>query len=143
MTYLFSFIGIFLIIYIFYSIIIEVKDNYENQSQDDYVLSLIKDIRTIHPDVDNIVDHLRFFEGDKSYTIDKKYVFICKKDKKTHEQYHRNQLVLVLIHEISHALCDEIGHTPKFDSIFENLLQRATEKGVYNPNIPSVDDYCV
>lgn len=143
MSSVLTFTGIILIVYIFYLFINEVRDNYENQIQDDYVLSLIKEIRSIDPDVDNIVDHLRFFEGDKSYTIDKKYVFICKKDKKTHEQYHRNQLVLVLIHEISHALCDEIGHTEKFESIFENLLEKASNKGVYNPNIPSVEDYCM
>lgn len=142
MTGFFSILGIIIILFVFYRIIMEVKDNYENQTQDDHILMLINDIRKIDKNVNDVVDNLRFFEGDKSYTLDKKYVFLCKKDKKTGEQYHRNQLVLVLIHEISHALCDEIGHTPKFDMIFEDLLDKATIKGIYNPDIPNVEGYC-
>ena len=30
----------------------------------------------------------------------------------------------------------------KFDMIFEDLLDKATIKGIYNPDIPSVDGYC-
>lgn len=138
-----TWIGIICIMLAFYKIIMKVIDNYDDKAQDPYVIDLIQQIRHIDPKVDEVVDHLRFFEGDKSYTIDKKYVFLCKKDKKTGDQYDKNQLVLVLIHEISHALCDEIGHTNKFDMIFEDLLEKATHKGIYDPNIPSVEDYCM
>ena len=151
MNTFFSVIGILIILYVFYQVLNEVRDHYETFEQDQYVLSLIDDIRQIDPSVDEIVDRLRFFEGDKSYTIDKRYVYICKKDKKTSEQYHRNQLTLVLIHEISHALCDEVGHTDKFNDIFEYLLAKAEntvfrkdgkEYLVHDPRIPSVDGYC-
>ena len=108
MHFIFTLFGILTILYVFYRILIEIRDNYENQREDEYVRLLVERIRTIDPRVDVVVDQLRFFEGDKSYTIDKKYVFLCKRDKKTGEQYHNNQLVLVLIHEISHALCDEV-----------------------------------
>lgn len=138
----FTFIGILLLLYVFYRLIIEIQDNYENKNEDKGVLELVEKIRHIDPSVNQIIDHLRFFEGEKSYTLDKKYVFICKKDKKTQEQYHQNQLVLVLIHEISHALCDEVGHTPKFDMIFENLLQKAIQKKIYDESIPNVENYC-
>lgn len=138
----FTFIGILLLLYVFYRLIIEIQDNYENKNQDKEVLELVEKIRHIDPSVNEIIDHLRFFEGDKSYTLDKKYVFICKKDKKTQEQYHQNQLILVLIHEISHALCDEVGHTPKFDMIFENLLTKAIQQGLYDESIPNVENYC-
>jgi len=120
----------------------EVRDNYENQNEDVFSRELVEKIRRIDPRVDEVVDQLRFFEGDKSYTLDKKYVFLCKRDKKTGQQYHNNQLVLVLIHEISHALCDEVGHTPKFDAIFEDLLNKATLAGVYDDTIPHVEGYC-
>ena len=139
---IFGLFGIIMILYVFFKIIMEVRDNYENQQEDDYTLSLIKKIRKIHPEVDKIVNDLKFFEGDKSYTLDKKYVFLCKNDKKTGELYHENQLVLVLLHEISHALCDEVGHTQKFDMIFEELLKCAERDGVYDSNIPSIKDYC-
>jgi hypothetical protein len=142
MHFIFTLFGIFTILYVFYRILIEIRDNYENQREDEYVRLLVERIRRIDPRVDVVVDQLRFFEGDKSYTIDKKYVFLCKRDKKTGEQYHNNQLVLVLIHEISHALCDEVGHTPKFEAIFEDLLEKASKAGVYDDNIPHVDGYC-
>ena len=138
----FKFLGIFLLLFLFYRLLIEIQDNYENKNEDPFVLQLVQKIRHIDPRVDEIIDNLRFFEGDKSYTLDKKYVFICKKDKKTNEQYHQNQLILVLIHEISHALCDEVGHTPKFDMIFEDLLAKATQQGLYNESIPNVENYC-
>ena len=83
MTGFFSILGIIIILFVFYRIIMEVKDNYENQTQDDHILMLINDIRKIDKNVNDVVDNLRFFEGDKSYTLDKKYVFLCKKDKKT------------------------------------------------------------
>ena len=138
----FSVIGIVLILYVFFCLVNEVRDNYDSQAQDEYTLLLIEKIRKVHPDVDKIIPYLRFFEGEKSYTLDKKYVFLCKRDKKTKEHYHDNQLILVLLHEISHALCDEVGHTAKFDMIFEDLLEKATIAGVYDPSIPSVDGYC-
>ena len=142
LSFLFSVIGIMTILYVFYRIMMEIRDNYENKNEDPYTLSLIEKIRCIDPSVDEIVDNLRFFEGDKSYTIDKKYVFLCKYDKKTGEQYHNNQLILVLLHEISHALCPEVGHTPKFDEIFEYVLEKAKCAGIYDDSIPHVDGYC-
>jgi hypothetical protein len=137
-----SILGIILLLYVSYRVVIEIRDNYENQREDQYTRELVQQLRTIDPRVNDIVDQLRFFEGDKSYTLDKKYVFLCKKDKKTHQQYHRNQLTLVLLHEISHALCDEVGHTPKFDMILEELLIKAQNAGLYDDRIPHVDGYC-
>ena len=137
-----SVIGVCCLLYVFYRIMMEVRENYENQNEDQYVRYLVNQIRQIDPRVNEVVDQLRFFEGDQSYTLDKKYVFLCKRDKKTGEQYHNNQLVLVLIHEISHALCDEVGHTPKFDMIFEDLLEKASKAGVYDDTIPHVEGYC-
>ena len=142
MSFLFSIIGVITILYVFYRILMEIRDNYENKNEDPYTLVLVEKIRQIDPMVDAIIDNLRFFEGDKSYTIDKKYVFLCKRDKKTGEQYHNNQLILVLLHEISHALCDEVGHTPKFDAIFEDLLEKAKCASIYDDSIPHVDGYC-
>jgi len=143
MSLLYTIIGIIVLLIVFYRIIIEIQDNYENKKEDEYILSLINEIRKIDPKVDQIVDQLRFFEGNKSYTIDKTYVFICKRDKKNGEMYHRNQLTLVLLHEISHALCPNVGHTKEFDEIFEDLLEKATYVGIYNPDPKyAVKNYC-
>ena len=47
-------------------------------------------------------------------------------------------LVGVAVHELAHAVCDEIGHTPKFWKIYDELLEKATKLGFYNPSIPPV-----
>ena len=120
---------------------LEMQDNYENQEEDEDVLRLVEKVRRIDPKVDAIVDQLKFFEGRKSYTINKTYVHICKNDKHG-KLYHENQLVLVLLHEISHALCDEVGHTKKFNDILDDLLKKATKAKVYDPSIPHIKDYC-
>jgi len=134
-------LGVILLLLLICKILYEIRDNYENQIEDDDVLALVEQIRNVDPKVNQIVDRLKFFEGRKSYTINKTYVHICKKDKHG-KIYARNQLVLVLLHEISHALCDEIGHTDKFNRILDDLLEKASRKGIYDPSIPNIPDYC-
>ena len=51
-------------------------------------------------------------------------------------------LMYVAIHELGHVLCDEIGHTPKFHRIFRELLEKAENLKIYDPNIPIVMNYC-
>jgi len=134
-------LGITLFVLVILKIMYEIRDNYENQVEDDDVLELVKQVRYVDPKVDNIVDHLKFFEGRKSYTINKTYVHICKKDKYG-KLYAKNQLVLVLLHEIAHALCDEVGHTDKFNRILDDLLEKAAKQKIYDPSIPNIPDYC-
>jgi len=134
-------LGTILFILLAFKILYEIQDNYENQMEDDDVLALVEQVRNVDPSVNKIVDRLKFFEGRKSYTINKTYVHICKKDKHG-KLYARNQLVLVLLHEIAHALCDEVGHTDKFNRILDDLLEKASKKGVYDPSIPNIPDYC-
>ena len=40
---LFTLIGILFMLFLFYKIIMEVRDNYENQQEDEYILLLIED----------------------------------------------------------------------------------------------------
>jgi hypothetical protein len=134
-------LGTILFILLAFKILYEIQDNYENQMEDDDVLALVEQVRNVDPSVNKIVDRLKFFEGRKSYTINKTYVHICKKDKHG-KLYARNQLVLVLLHEIAHALCDEVGHTDKFNRILDDLLEKASRKGIYDPSIPNIPDYC-
>ncbi len=133
--------GFILIILLSYEIITEIGENYEDKPQDEYVLNIVNQLRKAHPDINRIAPKLRFFEGRKSYTINKTYVFICLKDQHG-KLYHQNQLVLVICHEIAHALCDEIGHTDKFQSILDELLIAAENIGLYNPKIPHIPNYC-
>jgi hypothetical protein len=133
--------GIILIILLSYEIITEIGENYETKPQNELVLQIVEKLKKSHPDIERIAPTLKFFEGNKSYTINKKHVFICLKDKNGNI-YHHNQLVLVVAHEIAHALCDEIGHTQKFQSILDELLIYAEKAGIYNSKIPHIPDYC-
>jgi len=89
----------------------------------------------------NIMDEIRFYEDDQSYTINKEKVYLCLKDKKG-KYYGKNMIIYVTLHEIAHVICDEIGHTEKFKQIFDELLYEASVRGIYNPSIPIVQNYC-
>jgi hypothetical protein len=88
-----------------------------------------------------ILNEISLFKGNKSYTINKEHIYMCLKDEENN-YYDDNMLIYVLLHEISHSICDEIGHTKKFHRIFDALLDKATEMKVYDPNLPLVRNYC-
>lgn len=121
-----------IIIYLIYN---QVSEYYKQT--DPMITELKNKIRVIFPDIDN----LKMFEGKKSYTINKQKVYICLKDENG-KYYNINNLIYVTIHELSHVLNDEIGHTPKFYNIFEELLEEAAKKGIYDPTIQMPSDYC-
>lgn len=88
-----------------------------------------------------VLNELSLAKGKKSYTINKEQIYLCLKDE-NNNYYDDNMLCYVLLHEVAHSLCDEIGHTDKFHLIFEALLHKATEMEIYNPNIPIIQNYC-
>lgn len=110
------------------------KENFVRNNELD---NIVENLKKVFP----IVENLNFYEGDKSYTINKKNVYICMKDENS-RYYNRNFLIFVILHEISHALCDEIGHTDKFSRIFQQVLQKAAVNGLYDPNGKKVVNYC-
>lgn len=89
----------------------------------------------------NIMKELRFLRGEKSYTINKEKVYICMKDENG-DYYDENMLIYVIAHEISHAICPEIGHTELFHEIFDELLFELIDDGIFNPNEDIIMDYC-
>ena len=89
----------------------------------------------------NIMKNIKLYRGEKSYTINKEKLYICLKDENGY-YYDDNTLIYVIAHELSHAICDEIGHTEKFHRIFEALLLNMEEQGIYNSKIPIKQDYC-
>lgn len=106
-------------------------------SSDPILQEIQQQLARLHPKFEKV----NIYKGDKSYTINKKHVYICVKD--DHGRYYnRNMLVYVTLHEYAHMLCDEVGHTPKFYRIFEDLLKKASKKGLYNPDIPPLENYC-
>lgn len=89
----------------------------------------------------DIMKEITLYRGEKSYTINKQNVYICLKDPEG-QYYSDNTLYYVIAHEISHAICDEIGHTDKFNAIFKALLIKLESAGIYNSSIPITQDYC-
>jgi hypothetical protein len=111
------------------------------KSEDPVLTRLAMKLQTLDPKLRDITVH----EGSKSYTVNKKRVFICIKDENGH-YYDENMLSYVLCHEFAHVLCEEYNpknpHTPKFHKIFQELLARAQWRGYYDPTKPLVQNYC-
>ena len=89
----------------------------------------------------DIMKETDLYRGDKSYTLNKERVFLCLKDE-NNEYYSLNMLIYVLAHEYSHVICESIGHTDEFHSIFAQLLVELTDTGLYDPSQPIIVDYC-
>jgi hypothetical protein len=89
----------------------------------------------------NLLDEIVINEGNKSFTNNKREIFICLKDQKN-SYYDYNSLLYVTLHEIAHVLCYEIGHTTKFSKIFNALLQYSSSLGFYDFTKPFVENYC-
>lgn len=74
--------------------------------------------------------------GDTSFVIDKGDVFaMCLRDPKNNNQLDTryNNLVFVLVHELSHLAYSGWGHPSGFWEMFKFLLHEATLLGLYTP----------
>ena len=132
---LFYIIGIFLIVYCVFRILKTYKRGH------DPLIERIKfDLIQIHPKA----KYINYFACDSSYTEDKKDMCLCLKDDKG-VYYPYNMLMYVSIHELAHAISKSVdeSHTGKeFLTNFDELLDKATKLGLYNPNEPLVYNYC-
>jgi hypothetical protein len=86
---------------------------------------------------------LEMYASDSSSTIDKRIVYICMKDENG-KYYDDNMLTHVMLHELAHTLQKEMdpGHSPKFQKIFYELLERAEQHGLYDSTKPLTRNYC-
>ena len=94
---------------------------------------------------------LEMCKGNSSYTLDKEKVYLCVKDEKD-EYYDKNTMMHVILHEFAHSLCDDIGHTKLFDSMFNSLMNEAHDSTcehqkqkcgrIYDKNMEFPADYC-
>lgn len=128
------FVVIRLILYLFSDY--NITDHYEKYP--DPKLDEIKNrLSIVFPEIRNV----DIAGSNKSFTINKKHVYICSKDENG-QYYDDNMLIYVILHELAHVLCDEVGHTEKYKVIFRSLLERAHKAGLYDPSNPPVDNYC-
>ena len=99
------------------------------------------ELTSLNSDI-NMVSKLQICLGESSFTINKEATYLCVKDKKTNNYYPEGMLMHVLLHELSHVICSEIGHTAKFDKIFNELMIEAEKAGIYDTKQVLIKDYC-
>jgi len=80
-----------------------------------------------------------------SYSVNKgEKISICIRSSDNEEFIDENTILFVVIHELSHVMTEEIGHTPLFWSNMRYLLEEGEKVGIYEPvdyqEFP--EDYC-
>ncbi len=75
------------------------------------------------------LEDLIIYQGDQSYTYNKKKIYLCLND--GDYSYDYDSIMYVAIHELAHVICDENGHTEKFWRINDELLEIAEDTKVY------------
>ena len=94
--------------------------------------------------VDERASKLNIRAADKSYTENKKDMYLCLKDKNGN-YYPYNMLTYVGLHELAHAISHKVDESHTSNEFHENftfLLKKAEELGIYNPNEELIDNYC-
>jgi predicted metal-dependent hydrolase len=72
-----------------------------------------------------------------SYSVNKgEELSVCLKSKNNGQLHEINLLMYVVIHEMSHFACPEIGHGPLFQKIFKKFLEESIKLEIY-----SYEDY--
>lgn len=67
-----------------------------------------------------------------SYSVNKGEEFVfCLRCRKSLQLHSLNLLMYVAVHEMAHAGCPEVGHTPLFNRIFRFYLQEAVKYNLY------------
>lgn len=122
-------------------LLVRLLNSTERMAYTDPLLDKLKhDLMTLHPKA----RELRYFASDRSFTEDKKDMFICLKDENG-QYYDVNMLMYVMIHELAHAISksyDDAHSGREFNENFDMLLQEAAKKGIYDPKIPLLANYC-
>jgi hypothetical protein len=138
-----AFVVALLVIYLYKKGVINLPEFFDEVPP--IIEQLKLDLARVHPKCAK----MKIVKGKKSYTINKEKIYLCLHDKKTGHMYDKNMLTYVLIHEMAHVLntgnadpSEDIGHTDAFYAVFDKLLKKAEQVGVYDPSLPLVDEYC-
>ena len=69
-----------------------------------------------------------------AYSVNKgEELSLCIRKKGTEEFIDDNTIIFVAIHELSHIMTPETGHTPLFWDNMKYLLEQASSQGIYMP----------
>ena len=117
------------------------KGEYEEAFEDPKINEIKQNLLKLDPVV---AGRLNIKSGNKSYTENKKNMFLCLKDG-SGEYYPDNMLNYVAIHELAHAKSKQVDTKHKgkeFHDNFEYYLEEAEKKGIYDPSKGLVYNYC-
>ena len=90
----------------------------------------------------NVYEECSICKHKETFTINKQDISLCMHDEKG-EYYEDNMLIYVLLHELAHVVCKEVGHTKLFNDIFNELIVEADAVGIYDKNFnPNAVQYC-
>ena len=111
------------------------KESYPNP-----VLSRIRDnFKILHPRFGNVP----LYEGDSSFTEDKKTITLCLRDPQSGSVYDMNTLMYVSLHELAHIITKEYDeHGPEYKKNFKMLLDHAQKLGIFDPTKGIEHNYC-
>ena len=82
------------------------------------------------------------YEGNSSYTENKKTITLCIRDPQTKQYYDRNTIMYVALHELAHTVSKKHGHGDEFKENFTKILKDAQLRGIYDPHRPIPQNYC-
>jgi len=69
-----------------------------------------------------------------AYSVNKgEELSLCIRDKGSEAFIDNNTIIFVAIHELSHIMTPETGHTPLFWDNMKYLLEQASSQGIYMP----------
>ena len=69
-----------------------------------------------------------------AYSVNKgEELSLCIREKDTEKFIDDNTIIFVAIHELSHIMTPETGHTPLFWDNMKYLLEQASSQGIYMP----------
>jgi hypothetical protein len=69
-----------------------------------------------------------------AYSVNKgEELSLCIREKDTEKFIDDNTIIFVAIHELSHIMTSETGHTPLFWDNMKYLLEKASSQGIYMP----------
>lgn len=128
--------ALILIVCLGYLVFTQLAEEFEGV--DPVIEQLQARLATVVPEAAQV----RVVEGDKSYTLNKSRIYLCVRDA-SGQYYHEHILMYVLVHELAHVMCPDVGHTPLFKEINNALLERVIAAGLYNPRTPIPKDYCM
>lgn len=108
---------------------------------DNFVSKLVEHLKKENPDdlylnkqlsrrinISEIPKHLN---KNVAYTVNKRSLHICLRNKKGSFEIQNNRIYFVIMHELGHIITDEIGHTPKFWRNFKKILRTAVKHKLY------------